>query len=168
MPGQWSAVEAGTLSLIKNLPNYNDDGSLNTRSPIVRSPAFWSPAPPPTPSSMSPRAIRASGIRRSQSRHQLGHPVQAHLGRHQLDQGRPDPWAAAVGGEPFAQRHGAERRRHQALPGAGRQHQQRRAFDFFSNAPEYALTAAMLEIDLVALEAIPNKAFTYAPGVAST
>ena len=39
--------------------------------------------------------------------------------------------------------------------------------DFFSNTPEYALAAAMLEIDLVALEAIPNKVFTYAPGVTS-
>ena len=39
---------------------------------------------------------------------------------------------------------------------------------FFSNTPEYALSAAMLEIDLVALEAIPNKVFTYAPGVTST
>ena len=39
---------------------------------------------------------------------------------------------------------------------------------FFSNTPEYALSAAVLEIDLVALEAIPNKVFTYAPGVTST
>ena len=30
VPGQWSAVEAQTLSLIKNIPNHNDDGSLNT------------------------------------------------------------------------------------------------------------------------------------------
>ena len=39
---------------------------------------------------------------------------------------------------------------------------------FFSNTPEYALSAAVLEIDLVALDAIPNKVFTYAPGVTST
>jgi hypothetical protein len=30
VPGQWSAVEAETLSLIKSIPNHDDDGSLNT------------------------------------------------------------------------------------------------------------------------------------------
>jgi len=30
VPGQWSAVEAQTISLIKDIPNHNDDGSLNT------------------------------------------------------------------------------------------------------------------------------------------
>jgi WD40 repeat protein len=30
VPGQWAAAEAETISAIKNIPNHNDDGSLNT------------------------------------------------------------------------------------------------------------------------------------------
>ena len=39
---------------------------------------------------------------------------------------------------------------------------------YFSNTSEYALSSAVLEIDLVALNAIPDKTFTYSPGVIST
>src|SRR6185369_7904700 len=39
---------------------------------------------------------------------------------------------------------------------------------YFSNTSEYALSGAVLEVDLVALNAMPNKTFTYSPGVTST
>ena len=39
---------------------------------------------------------------------------------------------------------------------------------FFGNTSEYALASAILEVDLVALDALPNKTFSYSSGVTST
>ena len=72
---------------------------------------------------------RISNDARHQPRHQLRRPVQADLERLRLEYRRPDPRSATLRGEPFAERHGALRRRQDALPDARRKHQQRRAVE---------------------------------------
>ena len=61
VPGQWAAVEAETLSLIKNIPNHNDDGSLNTSITDRQVTGIAGHRHRRQPgASTSPRAIRAS------------------------------------------------------------------------------------------------------------
>ena len=54
------------------------------------------------------RRRRGRGPERPQPRHELGHPLAADLERVGLDEARPRARAAALGGEPLRQRHGAD------------------------------------------------------------
>ena len=70
----------------------------------------------------------------------------------QWDPARSRPRARALGGEPSHQRSRARRERERAVRRRGRQHQPGgRPSNNFALLPEYALSAAILEIDLGAI-----------------
>ena len=169
VPGQWSAVQAETLSLIKNIPNHNDDGSLNTSITDRQVTGILVTGTAANPviyvTSSDPRIGEFGDVNLDTNSGILSKLTWDGSNWSKVDLIRglprseenhsPNGMVLSADGTKLYLAQGGNT--NSGAPS-----------DFFSNAPEYALTAATLEIDLVALEAISNKVFTYAPGVTST
>ena len=167
-PGQWAAVEAQTVSLIKSIPNHNDDGSLNTLvterqvTGIVVTGTASNPVLYVT--SSDPRIANFGDLNLDTNSGILSKLTWNGTAWNKVD---------LIRGLPRSEENHSSNGMVLSADGTklylaqGGNTNNGAPSDFFSNTAEYALSAAMLEIDLVALEAIPNKVFTYAPGVTS-
>ncbi|MDM0034202.1 malectin domain-containing carbohydrate-binding protein, partial [Variovorax sp. J22P271] len=168
VPGQWSAVQAQTLSLVKSIPNHNDDGSLNTsltdRQVTGIQVAGTAANPVIYVTSSDPRIAESGDLNLDTNSGILSKLTWNGASWTKVDLIRglprseenhsPNGMVLSADGTKLYLAQGGNT--NNGAPSS-----------FFSNTPEYALAAAVLEIDLVALEAIPNKVFTYAPGVTS-
>jgi hypothetical protein len=167
--GKWSAVQAQTLSLIKSIPNHDDDGSLNA--------------------SITDRQVTGIVVAGTAANPVIyvtsSDPRIAEFGDLDLDTNSGIlsklSWTGAswtkvdlVRGLPRSEENHSSNGMELSADGTklylaqGGNTNNGAPSSFFSNTPEYALSAAVLEVDLVALEAMPNKVFTYAPGLTST
>ena len=167
-PGQWAAVEAQTVSLIKSIPNHNDDGSLNTLvterqvTGIVVTGTASNPVLYVT--SSDPRIANFGDLNLDTNSGILSKLTWNGTAWNKVD---------LIRGLPRSEENHSSNGMVLSADGTklylaqGGNTNNGAPSDFFSNTAEYALSAAVLEIDLVALEAIPNKVFTYAPGVTS-
>ncbi|WP_373868005.1 PQQ-dependent sugar dehydrogenase, partial [Reyranella soli] len=167
--GQWAATETQTLDIIKSIPNHNDDGSLNTSigerqvtgllvtgtaaNPVIyvtssdpRIGNFWDLNLDTNSGILSKLTWTGSAWSKVDLIRGLPRSEENHS---------PNGMVLSADGTKLYLAQGGNTNN-----GAPSQ--------FFSNTAEYALSAAMLEVDLTALGAIPNKVFTYAPGVTST
>ena len=169
VPGQWSAVEAETLSLIKNLPNYNDNGLLNTAITDRQVTGLLV-----TGTAANPVIYVTSSDPRIGNFGDLNLDTNSGILSKLTWNGTSWTKVDLIRGLPRSEENHSPNGMVLSADGTklyltqGGNTNNGAPSHFFSNTPEYALTAAMLEIDLVALEAIPNKIFTYAPGVTST
>ena len=141
---------------INTMPNHNDDGTLNaavTRGRLVTG-MRGRRARPPTRSSTSPRATRGSAAATGGATTSTSTRTRASLSRLTRSgsawvEAGPRARAAALGGEPHGQRARAQRRtatRCTSRRAATRTRARRRTTS--RCLPEYALSAAILSIDL--------------------
>ena len=168
-PGQWAAVEAQTVSLIKDIPNHNDDGSLNTLinerqvtgllvTGTTANPVIYVTSSDPRISDFADINLDTnSGILSKLTWNGIAWTkVDLIRGLPRSEENHsPNGMVLSADGSKLYLAQGGNT--NEGAPS-----------HFFSNTAEYALSAAMLEIDLVSLQAIPDKVFTYAPGVTST
>jgi hypothetical protein len=167
--GQWSAVEAQTLSLIKNIPNYNDDGLLNAAITDRQVTGILVTGTAANPviyvTSSDPRIGNFGDLNLDTNSGILSKLTWNGSSWSKVDLIRGLP-RSEENHSPNGMTLSADGTKLYLAQGGNTNNGA--PSNFFSNTPEYALTAALLEIDLVALETIPNKVFTYAPGVTST
>ena len=169
VPGQWSAVQAETLSLIKNLPNHNDNGLLNTAITDRQVTGLLV-----TGTAANPVIYVTSSDPRIGNFGDLNLDTNSGILSKLTWNGTSWTKVDLIRGLPRSEENHSPNGMVLSADGTklyltqGGNTNNGAPSHFFSNTPEYALAAAMLEIDLVALEAIPNKTFTYAPGVTST
>ncbi|MDM0110319.1 malectin domain-containing carbohydrate-binding protein, partial [Variovorax sp. J22R24] len=169
VPGQWSAVAAPTLSLIKGLPNHNDDGSPNTSTTDRQVTGILVAGTATNPviyvASSDPRIAEAGDLNLDTNSGILSRLTWNGASWTKVDLIRGLP-RSEENHSPNGMVLSADGTKLYLMQGGNTNNGA--PSNFFSNTPEFALSAAVLEIDLVALEAIPNKVFTYASGVTST
>lgn len=168
-PGQWSAVQAQTLGLIQSIPNHNDDGSLNTSITDRQVTGILVAGTAANPviyvTSSDPRIAEFGDLNLDTNSGILSKLTWNGASWTKVDLIRGLP-RSEENHSPNGMALSADGTKLYLVQGGNTNNGA--PSSFFSNTPEYALSAAVLEIDLVALEAIPNKVFTYAPGVTST
>ena len=138
------------------MPNHDDDGTLNATVNTRLVTGLLVPGTAANPviyvGSSDPRIGGGEGrAERPQPGHELGHHLQAHQDRLELGEARPRPRTAALRGEPRGQRPRPQRRRQHALRRQGGNTNKGAPSNNFARLPEYALSAAILSIDLHAI-----------------
>ncbi|MGE0580404.1 malectin domain-containing carbohydrate-binding protein, partial [Reyranella sp.] len=166
--GQWAAVEVETIDVIKNIPNHNDDGSLNAAladrqvtgllvTGTTSNPVLYVTSSDPRIANFSDADLDTnSGILSKLTWNGAAwEKVDLIRGLPRSEENHsPNGMVLSADGTKLYLAQGGNT--NNGAPS-----------HFFSNTPEYALTGAVLEIDLAALAAMPDKIFTYAPGVTS-
>ncbi len=168
-PGQWTAAEAQTIGLIRSLPNHDDDGSLNASitdrqvtgllvAGTAANPVLYVTSSDPRIGNFSDLGLDTnSGILSRLAwtgSDWLKVDLIRGLPRSEENHSPNGMVLSADGGKLYLAQGGNT---NNGAPS-----------HFFSNTAEYAVDAAVLEIDLAALEAMPDRSFTYANGVTST
>src|SRR5262249_34420661 len=169
-PGVWVATPSETINLIHDIPNHNDDGSLNTSVTDRQVTGILVTGTAANPviyvTSSDPR-IGSNNIdtgldTNSGILSQLTWTGTAWtkvdlirgLPRSEEDHSPNGMALSAVGTKLYLVDGGNT---NNGAPSS-----------YFGNISEYTLSATVLEIDLAALNAMPDKTFTYSPGVTST
>ncbi|HYD47845.1 MAG TPA: hypothetical protein VEB21_05830, partial [Terriglobales bacterium] len=167
--GQWSAVQVETIDLIKNIPNHNDDGALNTAIGDRQVTGLLVTGTAANPvlyvTSSDPRIATFSDLGLDTNSGILSKLTWTGTAWDKVDLIRGLPRSeenhssngmvlSADGTKLYLAQGGNTNNGAPSL--------------YFSNTPEYALGGAVLEVDLTALDAIATKTFTYAPGITSS
>src|SRR5262249_40133683 len=167
-PGIWTPTLSETINLIHNIPNHNDDGSLNMSvtdrqvtgilvTGTAANPVLYVTSSDPrisggTDSGLDTNSgilsqLTWTGTDWSKADLILGLPRSE-------ENHSPNGLALSADGTKLYLVVGGNT--NNGAPSS-----------YFSNISEYALSSAVLEVDLAAVNAIPEKTFTYSPGVTS-
>ncbi|MFZ5779478.1 MAG: PQQ-dependent sugar dehydrogenase, partial [Pseudomonadota bacterium] len=167
-PGQWSAVEVETLDIIRAIPNHDDDGALNAsitdRQVTGLLVAGTADDPVIYVTSSDPRIGNFSDLNLD-----TNSGILSKLTWDGSDWNKVD----LIRGLPRSEENHSPNGMTLSADGTtlylaqGGNTNNGAPSHFFANTAEYGLAAAVLEIDLAALDAMADKVFTYESGATS-
>jgi hypothetical protein len=149
--GAYSVTATEQIVHINAMPNRNDDGSASsTTGRLVTGIVVTGTATSPViyVGSSDPRIGAGPGRLRPEPRHQLGDHLQADEVQRHVDQAGPRAGPAAVGGESHGQRARPLSDGQTLFVAQGGNTNKGAPSNNFANLPEYALSAAILSVNL--------------------